>query len=87
MEIYLLTALIVLIAYCMLLHQRHEKEIHELYEKAAEERKELLDRIMANNIHEFKAATQAAQVKKSSSGNFLVDRMEKTLKKQYQDIE
>jgi len=66
------------------LHRAENNRLHEIY---SEERKALLDRIMANNIHEFKAATQAAPVKKSESGNFIVDRMTKSIKNQFPDFE
>lgn len=66
------------------LHRAENDRLHEIY---AEERKALLDRIMANNIHEYKAASGLANVKKSESGNFLVDRMAKSIKNQFQDFE
>ena len=53
----------------------HQDEIFEIHESYKEERKELLDRIMANNIHEFKTARQETEIKRSASGNFLLDRM------------
>lgn len=67
--------------------REHREEIERVHESYKIERQALLDRIMANNIHEFKGATGQLEVKKSSSGNFLVDRMEKTLKNQYPDIQ
>jgi hypothetical protein len=87
MEIYLLTALIASVGLFIWNHEQHKKEVKEIYQKAHDERKELLDRIMANNIHEYKAASGIAQVKKSESGNFLVDRMTKGIKSQFQDFE
>lgn len=66
------------------LHKENLADVHKAYQ---EERKELLDRIMANNIHEFKAVNGQIPVKKSESGNFLVDRMERSLKKQFQEFE
>ena len=66
------------------LHRIETDYLHEVYRL---EREELLDRIMSNNVHEFKAATHQADVKKSTSGNFLVDRMKHSVAKQYTDIE
>jgi competence protein ComGC len=62
--------------------QKENERIHQSYQ---EERQELLDRIMSNNIHEFKGATGKASVKRSESGNFLMDRMTASIKKQYLD--
>lgn len=59
------------------------EEINEVLESARAEREELLDRIMANNIQEFKSASGQIPVKRSESGNYLVDRMQATLQKQY----
>lgn len=75
--------------YYLLLHQgkRHRQHIDKIHEDIREERNALLDRIMANNIHEFKGATGQVEVKRSESGNFLVDRMERSIKKQYQEFE
>lgn len=75
--------------YYLLLHQgkRHRQNVDKIHEDFRDERRELLDRIMANNIHEFKSMTGQVEVKKSQSGNFLVDRMEKSIRNQYQDIE
>lgn len=65
----------------------HKQEIDRIHETYRAEREELLDRIMSNNVHEFKAVTQQTDVKKSSSGNFLVDRMKHTVANKYTDIE
>lgn len=80
---------IVLTMYILLyrLEKGYRKEIQEIREAYYEREKELLDRIMANNIHEFKSLTGQIPTKKSENGNFLVDRMERTIKKQYSDFE
>lgn len=64
--------------------KRHRKEIDSIHESYKKEREELLDRIMANNIHEFKGATNKTPIKRSETGNFLKDRMEKTMKDFYE---
>jgi len=73
----------VLLIYGISLYENgaHKKEIEHIHESYAEERKELLDRIMANNIHEYQAARGEYTVKKSETGNFLRDRFEKTAQK------
>jgi hypothetical protein len=63
--------------------RKHKQEIERIHESYAEERKELLDRIMANNMQEFKTLTNAAPTKKSETGNFLKDRMTKEIMKQF----
>lgn len=67
--------------------KEHKKEIDRIHESYREEREELLDRIMSNNVHEFKTATQQANIKKSPSGNYLVDQMKQTVAHKYTDIE
>lgn len=58
----------------------HKKEIEQIHLSYKEERAALLDRIMANNITEFKTARQDAQIIRSESGNFLKDRMTAAMK-------
>jgi hypothetical protein len=65
------------------IEKEHKKEIDRIHESYREEREELLDRIMSNNVHEFKAVTQQADVKRSSSGNYLIDRMKTTVANKY----
>lgn len=65
----------------------HKKEIDEVHRSYKEERAALLDRIMANNIHEYKSLSEKIPAKKSETGNFLVDRMNKTIKNQFSDLE
>lgn len=60
----------------------HRKELDRVHESYQEERKELLDRIMANNIHEFKSVN-GSPVKRSETGNYLKDRMVKETMKQF----
>jgi thiosulfate reductase cytochrome b subunit len=62
--------------------KRHRKEIDRIHESYKEERQELLDRIMANNIHEFKSVN-GAPTKRSETGNYLKDRMVKETMKQF----
>ena len=69
----------------LLTEKRHRREVEGLHEAYKDERQQLLDRIMANNIQEFKTANGLANVKKSESGNFLLDRMNATAKKHYLD--
>ena len=69
------------------LDKQHLKEIERIHLSYKEERQELLDRIMANNIHEYKAHNGNLNVKKSETGNFLVDRMERSVKSRYPDME
>lgn len=61
------------------------EEIKLVREEARIEREELLDRIMSNNIQEYKVMTQQKENKRSESGNFLVDRMSASLRKQFID--
>lgn len=61
----------------ILLLMAHSFYVSYLHKK---ERNSLLDRIMANNIHEFKASQQEQNIKRSESGNYLLDSMKKTLK-------
>lgn len=56
----------------------HKKEVNHIHETYAVERQELLDRIMANNITEFKTSRQESDVRRSQTGNYLRDRMEKS---------
>lgn len=63
--------------------RKHKQEIERIHESYAEERKELLDRIMANNMAEFKTMTGSIPTKRSETGNFLKDRMTKEIMKQF----
>lgn len=65
----------------------HRLEIDKIHETYQAERQELLDRIMANNIHEFKSATGALTTKRSETGNFLKDRMTKEIAKQFSELD
>jgi hypothetical protein len=79
-EMMLLAQLAINVAAILYLNRmvsEYREEITEIHEAYREERKELLDRIMANNITEFKTARQETDVKRSGSGNFLLDRMTK----------
>jgi hypothetical protein len=60
----------------------HKQEIERLHESYKEERQELLDRIMANNIHEFKSVN-GSPGKRSETGNYLKDRMATQIMKQF----
>ena len=66
--------------------RRHRKETDRIHESYKAERQELLDRIMANNIHEFKSVN-GQPIKRSETGNFLKDRMTKEVMKQFTDLE
>jgi hypothetical protein len=76
------------------IHRKEIEEIHENYDEKrqklldyfAEERRELLDRIMANNITEFKTARNEANVKRSENGNFIKDQMDRAVQK-YVDMD
>lgn len=68
------------------MEKKHRKEIERIHESYASERKELLDRIMANNIQEFKSARAETEIKRSETGNFLKDRMEQQARA-YVDLE
>jgi hypothetical protein len=57
--------------------KRHKDEIERIHDSYKEERQELLDRIMANNITEYKTARSEANVTRSPNSNFLKDRMTK----------
>lgn len=76
---------LILFVFIIMMNQKHNDDIREIHKEQAEERAKLLDRIMSNNIQEYKAATGQKDVKRSKSGNFLVDRMEKTLKNQFEE--
>jgi hypothetical protein len=77
---------VIYLAFIFRMHFEHKREIAVLYKETHEERNALLDRIMANNIHEYKAASGQSNVKRSESGNFLKDRMERSVK-QYIEID
>lgn len=66
---------ILLVAAIIVLADRHKRDTAKIHKEASEERQALLDRIMSNNIHEFKAASGQTFTKRSESGNFLIDRM------------
>lgn len=83
--IVLSVTIVVCLIYIYLVDREHRKTIQKIHEDYKEERTALLDRIMANNITEFKTARQDAQVKRSGSGNFLKDRMQAAVKNQYLD--
>lgn len=71
----------------ILLYERQRRQIREIYKDIAEEREELLDRIMANNIHEYKSASGQSPTIRSENNNYLVDRMKKTIKNQFSDLD
>jgi hypothetical protein len=65
----------------------HRQEIEKIHETYQEERQELLDRIMANNIHEFKSVTGSSSIKRSETGNFLKDRMTQEVLKHFTELD
>lgn len=81
--------LIIILSYTILgflftwLERIHKSEIEGLHESYKEERQALLDRIMANNLHEFKSASGQYPAKRSETGNFLKDRMAKEIMKEF----
>lgn len=83
MDYLLLSVVILLIAALMMEHRQHKQDMDELNAMFHEEREKLLDRIMANNIHEYKAASGVQNVQRSDTGNFLKDRMTETIRKQF----
>jgi uncharacterized hydantoinase/oxoprolinase family protein len=87
MDIILISVNILLIGTIVFMGERHSDDLADLYEVHQEEREKLLDRIMANNIQEYKTANGLNDIKRSNSGNYLVDRMEKTIKNKFQDME
>lgn len=76
---------VIYMAFMLWMHLENKKELQRVYKEWHEERQSLLDRIMANNIHEYKSVT-GSPVKRSPSGNFLKDRMVETAKL-YTDLE
>jgi hypothetical protein len=65
------------------LHRDELENVHKMYKA---EREDLLNRIMANNIHEYQSAAGKLEVKRSETGNYLKDRMAQAAK-QYKDLE
>lgn len=65
--------------------RKNVKEIQRIHDEYRKERQELLDRIMSNNIAEFKSMSGAIPTKKSENGNFLVDRMERSIQRTYNE--
>lgn len=66
---------ILLVTAIIVLSDKHKRDIEKVYQETHEERQKLLDRIMANNIQEYKAANGQLEVKRSATGNYLADRM------------
>jgi hypothetical protein len=87
MDVLLIALNILLIGTIVFIGERHKEDMYDIYMEHQSEREKLLDRIMSNNIHEYKAADGLKDVKRSESGNFLVDRMEKTIKNKYSDLD
>lgn len=72
------SVVIVVLAFIILnLVQLHKRELTSIIEESREEREKLLDRIMANNITEYKTARNEANVNRSPNSNFLKDQMTK----------
>lgn len=66
---------ILLVTAIIALSDRHKRDLSKIYKEAQEERQVLLDRIMSNNIHEYKGAAGEKPVIRSESGNFYRDKM------------
>lgn len=66
---------VLLVTAIIVLSDRHKRDIARIHKETAEERQILLDRIMSNNIHEYKGAAGEKPVIRSESGNFYRDKM------------
>lgn len=79
--------MLLLILVLFIMAEKHNRDLKKAYEKAQEERKELLDRIMSNNIQEFKAVNGNADIKRSENGNYIVDRMQQSIRSKFTDLD
>lgn len=87
MEILQFAVNIMMVSIIILLTEKHKKDLQNVYREHAEEREALLDRIMSNNIHEFKATNGQSPVKRSPSGNYLMDRMKVAYTKDFDELD
>lgn len=76
---FLLFLVLLQIGVNVYLVKKYQTQLNVLETEHAAERNKLLDRVMANNLAEYKGLTNTESIKRVPSGNYFVDHVEKTL--------